>query len=354
MMRHHFIVGLLVTVSFAAPGYAQGLKIDPFPKDSPTSASPVVESQRNDEASAVDTADYGSFTARALQQMQEGRMMPDQSVLSDPEPVPDAGHIVMDVGGSPSVSQQSGVSEMGVPLSGAEGASRQGRLELDPVVEPEFIYQPEDVPVSSAQAITASSSPMGEPMIEDMGYTDDASLLPPPQSMRAELSPSTKVITSAQPQGYVSRAVGSNSDAVAGEASSSAVSQRPVSKRRYSGEPVMLGDTAIVVLEDQGDYNNYNASQPMQQSEPDAWIAMQNESLRSVLSGWATSEGVSLIWDAPEDFATPSRFEHDGSFEEAVMDLLAQYQSEGFRPVGQLYVDPVTKVRILTIKAGRS
>ena len=80
------------------------------------------------------------------------------------------------------------------------------------------------------------------------------------------------------------------------------------------------------------------------------WFATDGASLQAVLQAWAETEGATLIWQADNAFAVPKTFNEKGGFEDAVADVLTQYENKPVRPVGQLYKNPVSGEKVLVIK----
>jgi hypothetical protein len=88
-------------------------------------------------------------------------------------------------------------------------------------------------------------------------------------------------------------------------------------------------------------------------SSPSAarWNAPRGSYLEGVLKAWSERAGVELIWRTDRGFVLGQNVSYDGSYEEAIQNLLNMFDKEVLRPVGQLNTDPVTGRRTLFIYA---
>lgn len=91
-------------------------------------------------------------------------------------------------------------------------------------------------------------------------------------------------------------------------------------------------------------------------SKAPVWRALKGSSLREVLALWSLDNGVELIWNAEEQYRVRETFSMNSSYENAVETLLKQYElgllsPDVRRPVGQLYVDPQQKKKVLVIRS---
>ena len=68
------------------------------------------------------------------------------------------------------------------------------------------------------------------------------------------------------------------------------------------------------------------------------WQAFRGAYLPDVVTVWAERAGVEVLWDVYENVKVPDTLSVEGSFEEAIEALLAQYDHEYIRPVGNLHV----------------
>lgn len=92
---------------------------------------------------------------------------------------------------------------------------------------------------------------------------------------------------------------------------------------------------------------------PRPEVQPDAtkpWFGTSGASLQAVLHAWAESEGATLVWQSSDNFALPQTYSDKGSFEDAVGEILSQYESKNVRPVGQLYKNPISGEKVLVIR----
>lgn len=85
-----------------------------------------------------------------------------------------------------------------------------------------------------------------------------------------------------------------------------------------------------------------------------SWTAGKGAPLETVLRAWAESEGASLVWDTDENFAVRAPVNQNGNFEEAVTDVLTQFDALKTRPIGQLYKNPVSGEKVLVIRADKA
>jgi hypothetical protein len=88
--------------------------------------------------------------------------------------------------------------------------------------------------------------------------------------------------------------------------------------------------------------SNYNKIQ--------RWRAIGGSNLRDMLENWSRNANTRLIWTAGYDFPVKNSIIVQGSFEEAVLQVLEQYNQTGVRPVGRIYNDPEAGQRVLLIE----
>ena len=67
------------------------------------------------------------------------------------------------------------------------------------------------------------------------------------------------------------------------------------------------------------------------------WKGRPGYTLKEVIGDWSRVANVELEWLSPYDYPINSAFNFDGTYEEAVRNLLAQYARETPRPRGRLY-----------------
>jgi Toxin co-regulated pilus biosynthesis protein Q len=78
-------------------------------------------------------------------------------------------------------------------------------------------------------------------------------------------------------------------------------------------------------------------------SMPMAWMADRGQNLREVLQNWSQKAGVDLAWQNEYDFPLQASFEMNGSFEEAVRNLLSGFESARPQPIGRLHKNAASK-----------
>ncbi len=328
-MKQSYVFGLLLASVFVVPAYAQGLKINPFP----TAQQPSQEQVPAPEPNAAATSTATDFTQEALKQLGEERVF-------DNAPAP-----------RPQSPVQSAKSDGGSIF----------RVDPVPMLEPVTPAMP---PPSMPSAPNAADSGRYEQAISDF----DSPVLPEPIQAQQQpvqyitnvpsSSPSREQAAARQSeafQGVLERSVYEEEymrevQQQIAAANNKAQVERPLAAPVQ--EPAALRQVPIVVLEEKTQYQDL---EPAAYSSPGkGWNVSANQSVRDALERWSAAEGVSLIWDSQVDFEVSQGFSDAGTYEDAVAKLLDQHMSEGLRPVGKLYADPVTGVRVLTIKAARS
>ncbi len=99
------------------------------------------------------------------------------------------------------------------------------------------------------------------------------------------------------------------------------------------------------------DFPQVDKVPPVQLTTPGArWFAMNGAPLNEVLKSWADQAGVAIVWQASPSLAVKSTLSQTSSFEDAVAQLLGQYDQDLSRPRGQLYRNPVDGKRVLVIR----
>jgi hypothetical protein len=81
------------------------------------------------------------------------------------------------------------------------------------------------------------------------------------------------------------------------------------------------------------------------------WESLEGTSLRDTLEHWGVDAGVKVIWQADQGYPLHSTIKAKGSFEEAVMEVLAQYKGDAVRPTAQLNHDPKTGEKALIVRS---
>lgn len=351
-MRYAVVLGLLISTSLsfqAATALAQGLKIDPYPNQQ--RAQRLVT-----EGPGVENKEFRNFTEEALRQLEAERAlpggleivdepMPAKEELSNKEtnndyltldPIPLAEpkeserKIVIQVGPDVTPERDPVSDDILPPPSGMEPYTRPAQQQAVKTAPPAPAYvrtekEMNDPPMGDVyklareRAMAENVRRAEEQAVEESAAMASALLAAQP----AELAPVTAVETDVE---------------VATAAGVKAEMNAPVDIRR----------TPIVVLGD-GAGQSYKAA-----DYTPGWNASSEQSLRDVLQRWSKVEGASLIWDTKARFSVARSFKSEGSFEEAVGQLLEQSFMGDWKPVGQLFVDPVTGVKVLTVKAERT
>lgn len=81
-----------------------------------------------------------------------------------------------------------------------------------------------------------------------------------------------------------------------------------------------------------------------------SWKALEGENIEQVLAKWAADAGVVVLWEDSSAFAVLAPIEVRGSFEQAVQQLLDQYQNNQVRPLATLHVDPDTREKTMVVR----
>ena len=119
----------------------------------------------------------------------------------------------------------------------------------------------------------------------------------------------------------------------------------PVVSEVVQEKPVSAGNdlTKIKILPSSGYAPQNVAAQSFYPS------ANAGESLEDVLRSWSQAEGVGFLWKTTMRFDVPKTVSSKGDYAGSVAALLEQFGTQDVRPVGELYVDPVTNFKTLTI-----
>lgn len=80
------------------------------------------------------------------------------------------------------------------------------------------------------------------------------------------------------------------------------------------------------------------------------WQAEQGDSLRNVLQTWADEAGVQLFWVPVGDYQLTGPVRLEGSFTEAVTQVLSAFGEDGPRPVGRLHPNLPSGPAVLIIE----
>lgn len=81
------------------------------------------------------------------------------------------------------------------------------------------------------------------------------------------------------------------------------------------------------------------------------WTAQPGDNLKTVLNAWAYKENATLIWQARHNsYEIRQPVAVNGSFDDAVAQILDQFGNDSQRPFGRLNIDPETGTKILYIE----
>ena len=80
------------------------------------------------------------------------------------------------------------------------------------------------------------------------------------------------------------------------------------------------------------------------------WRAMAGSDLRDILTIWSQQKNVKLVWQTNKDFSVRQSVTEQGTFRNAVVDVLNQYQGQDGAPVGNLYKDQASGQTVLLIR----
>lgn len=95
---------------------------------------------------------------------------------------------------------------------------------------------------------------------------------------------------------------------------------------------------------------NASLEPPLLPGASDVWRAEPGEHLRDVIRRWASRAGVELVWSTEYDFPIQAGVSLNGSFEEAVRDLLSGFVDAKPQPFGRLHDNPNAGQRTLVVQ----
>lgn len=81
------------------------------------------------------------------------------------------------------------------------------------------------------------------------------------------------------------------------------------------------------------------------------WNASAGTDMKTMLKLWSRKAGVSLVWKSPYSFPIRDDLSEQGSFEDAVREMLDQYKGKSPRPLGNIQIAKDTGSKILVINA---
>jgi len=79
------------------------------------------------------------------------------------------------------------------------------------------------------------------------------------------------------------------------------------------------------------------------------WRALQGVDLRKLLKRWSAREGIGFVWIADQSFLVKETLKSETNYNNAVEQLLSQFDSQAVRPVATLNVDPKTNMKTLIV-----
>ncbi len=84
---------------------------------------------------------------------------------------------------------------------------------------------------------------------------------------------------------------------------------------------------------------------------PSRWRALRGTALHDLLAAWGREGGMRVIWDTNRSFIVKETFSIKSSYEEAVFQVLSQYENDPVRPFGKVYSDPDSGRPVLVIRS---
>ncbi|MBI4031750.1 MAG: TcpQ domain-containing protein, partial [Proteobacteria bacterium] len=102
------------------------------------------------------------------------------------------------------------------------------------------------------------------------------------------------------------------------------------------------------------DKSSVVARPPSVSGEAGNWRAMKGNNLHEILKLWSAQENIDVMWYADTDFTVQKSVSAQGSYEQAVLGLLEQYEKENIRPVGRIYNDAALGRRVLLVELQES
>ena len=90
-------------------------------------------------------------------------------------------------------------------------------------------------------------------------------------------------------------------------------------------------------------------AQPAYFEASHSWIAVEGQTLRSVLAEWSDKVGVELHWNNLYDYPVTNSWAFDGDYVHAVDGLLTAYEEETPKPMGRLHPNAPTGPAVLVV-----
>lgn len=97
-----------------------------------------------------------------------------------------------------------------------------------------------------------------------------------------------------------------------------------------------------------------NVALDMGAAFPPAWSAQKGQSAYKILSQWSRNAGVDLIWNSQFLVDLHDDIQVSGAYEDAVQQLLMQYEGLNAGVHGSLFIDDVSGKKTLVIETNRS
>lgn len=124
-------------------------------------------------------------------------------------------------------------------------------------------------------------------------------------------------------------------------------------------DPVMMTPAATITTNDPTTASATTPSNTLSQifkpqeskGKETRWFGLSGAPLAEVIRVWAEDAGVKLMWQSEKNFALKESVSEIGTFEEAVYKALSQYDNDGLRPVGEMYIDPQSGQRVLLVRS---
>jgi hypothetical protein len=108
-------------------------------------------------------------------------------------------------------------------------------------------------------------------------------------------------------------------------------------------EPPSMGHLPNMMASIRSDVPSYNVN------PADGWTAEHGDTLHKVLSEWCRRANVELQWLAEYDYPVEASAHFSGSFEDAVRNLLAGFETARPQPIGELHSNPSAGQMVLVV-----
>lgn len=269
----------------------------------------------------------------------------------------------------------------GAGLVGYEQGNKISILKADPaattVAAPAVAVELPSTPVTDTVSAVevvptpADAAPSAQPdMIEVPPAVEPVGLSPAPVTSPADGQAPTEIVPeqpmpeqtvpekqgSAAPEVQQTALVGSAEDVVMAPALSAPAlplaAEAETKQDSVSVEPLTTPAPTASEVPARGQVVMPNASlePPLLPGASDVWRAEPGEHLRDVIRRWASRAGVELVWSTEYDFPIQAGVSLNGSFEEAVRDLLSGFVDAKPQPFGRLHDNPNAGQRTLVVQ----